>query len=291
MTNDEIRKKFSIYLVVQRRLSRKTYDVYYNIIDDFLTYVNENNLDLATMDVKEIEEFAASRNVDTRTVAKYFSSLRCFFRFLSQEQVRPDNPTDLFTTIKVRNTLPEVHSLEDIEKLFAIIENGNDIYAIRDSAIYELIYSSALRVSELVNLKIGDYYPEENLVRIVSSKRGKTRIVPVGSKAIQKIDEYLLSSRPKLQNANISDALFLSRFGRPLTRLEVWKRLDEYGERLGTHFTVHSLRHSFATHMLQNGASIVAIRDLLGHSDLRTTEVYTHLSNEDLRASFFKYKK
>ena len=174
---------------------------------------------------------------------------------------------------------------------FAIIENGNDIYAIRDSAIYELIYSSALRVSELVNLKIGDYYPEENLVRIVSSKRGKTRIVPVGSKAIQKIDEYLLSSRPKLQNANISDALFLSRFGRPLTRLEVWKRLDEYGERLGTHFTVHSLRHSFATHMLQNGASIVAIRDLLGHSDLRTTEVYTHLSNEDLRASFFKYKK
>lgn len=287
---EKLLKEFSIHLLVEKRLSKKTYDVYYKIISDFCTYVENNNDDLKTIDVAYIENWVMTLDLTSRTVSKYFSALRCFFKFLSKKNIREDNPTELFSTVKVVNKLPEVHTEKDIDTLLTYIEKGNNIYSIRDKAIYELIYSAALRVSEVIALTINDYFPSEMLIRVVSSKRGKSRLVPIGKRAIDAVNEYLLSARASFMKDD-TDILFLSRFGEKITRLEIWKRLNEYGDKIGIHFTVHSLRHSFATHMLENGASITAIKDMLGHSNLKTTEVYTHLSTNDLREMFFSHKK
>lgn len=291
MTKDELLNKFSLYLIVDRRLSKKTESVYTQVVQEFLEYFEKNKIDLLTSEVADIEKFVAEKNFTPRTGAKYFSAIRVFYRFLSKQNFRLDNPTELLLPTKIGSSLPEVHSVDEINALIEYISASGGIYALRDKAIFELIYSSALRVSECVNLRIQDYLKDERILRINKSKRDKSHLVPIGTNASEYIDEYLLSSRTHFQNNKSEDYLFLSRFGGPLTRLEVWKRLDEYGEKIGVHFTVHSLRHSAATHILQHGASLVAVQSFLGHSDLKTTEIYTHLTNEDLKEAFFKYKK
>ena len=291
MTKDELLKKYSLYLRIDKRLSKKTEDVYLQVAREYLFFLNENNTELTESKVDDIEKFVSSKGFTSRSMAKYLSAIRSLYKFLTEQKIRSDNPSELLYPIKSGLYLPSVHSVEEIDKLINYISLSSDEYALRDRAIYELIYSSALRVSECINLKTGDYLKNERLIRINNSKRGKSRLVPVGSRAIEYIDEYLYSSRAKFAAKKGSDFLFLSRLGGALTRLEVWKRLDEYGEKVGIHFTVHSLRHSAATHILQNGANLVAVQAFLGHSDLKTTEIYTHLSNLDLKDAFFKYKK
>lgn len=291
MTEDELLDKYLLYLRIDKRLSKKTEDVYLQVVNNYLTFLDENNINLLTSEVTDIEKFVSSKKFTSRSMAKYLSAIRSFYKFLIEQNIRNDNPSELLYPIKSSVCLPSVHSVEEIDKLINYISLSSDIYALRDRAIYELIYSSALRVSECVNLKIGDYLKNERIIRINKSKRDKSRLVPVGEKAIEYIDEYLLSSRSKFVNEQSSDYMFLSRLGGPLTRLEVWKRLDEYGDKVGIHFSVHSLRHSAATHILQNGANLVAVQSFLGHSDLKTTEIYTHLTNADLKEAFFRYKK
>lgn len=282
---------YSTYILVERRLSKKTLDVYKRVVELFLNYITNNNISLNQVSVEHIENYVATFEcLDAKTKSKYFSAIRSFFEFLVENDFRKDNPSELLTKIKTKNHPIEVHTREEIDTLLDYISKTSTEYSIRDRAIYELIYSAALRVSEVVNLKLGDYLKNEGVLRINNSKRGKSRIVPIGKRAIALTDEYLLSSRNHLVKKNSTDTLFLSRFGAPLTRLEIWKQLDKYGEAIGIHFTVHSLRHSYATHMLQNGASLVALQALLGHSNLKTTEVYTHLDDTDLRREFFEHK-
>lgn len=287
--NEKLLKNFSTYISVERRLSPKTREVYLPIVEKFLTYMEINNFDIKTIEVDQIEEFVLNEKIEPRTRAKYLSALRSFFKFVSSRGIREDNPTELFVETKIKPRLPEVHTVDEIEQLISLISE-NDVYGIRDRAIFELIYSAALRVSELVNLKLSDYFEEEGMLRIEESKRGKSRLVPVGSRAIAFIKEYLLSSRSYLLGGKQSDYMFISRLGDKMTRQEVWLRLSEYSRESGIHFTVHSLRHSYATHILQNGGNLVALKELLGHSDLRTTVVYTHLDTANLKKEFFEHK-
>lgn len=287
--NEQLLHNFSTYLSVEKRLSLKTREVYLPVVEKFLTYMEINNFDIKTIEVEQIEEFVLNEDIEPRTRAKYLSALRSFFRFIALRGIREDNPSELFVETKIKPRLPEVHTVEEIERLLNVISE-NDVYGIRDKAIFELIYSAALRVSELVNLKVSDYFEKEEMLRIEESKRGKSRLVPVGERAISFIKEYMLSSRSHLLNGKKSDYMFISRFGDKMTRQEVWLRLSEYSKEANVHFTVHSLRHSYATHILQNGGNLVALKELLGHSNLRTTVVYTHLDTRNLKKEFFEHK-
>lgn len=287
--SESLLKGFTTYILVERRLSKKTHEVYFAVAKQFLQHISDNNLDVATIDVREIEEWVMGLSLNPRTVSKYFSSLTSFFKFLVSRNIREDNPTELFSKVKKFKPLPQVHTVEEIEALLDIIGEA-DAYAIRDRAMFELIYSSALRVSEVVNLRVDDYFPDEGVLRVINTKRGKSRIVPVGERALEAVSEYLKSARQSFVRENDNPSLFLSQRGEGIKRCEIWKRLDKYSDELGIHFTVHSLRHSFGTHMLERGANLRVIQALLGHSDLRSTEVYTHLDNSKLKTEYFKHK-
>ena len=283
-------KEYTDYLLYQRRLQDATVDVYTTQAAYFLKYLEENNLSLDLFNIDDLEEYFTfsqeNRKLTSRSQAKNCSALKCFIKYLIQNKYREDNPFDVIDSIKINQRLPEVVSEDEINTLLSSI-NGEDDLSIRDSALFELIYSCGLRVSEVINLEIANYQEDFLVVR---GKRDKMRYVPLGEVAKEKLNYYLNNTRSHLLK-NKTQILFLGRRGNKLTRQAVNKRLEMYCYKSGVHIHVHTLRHCFATHLLRGGADLRVVQELLGHSDIQTTQIYTHLSNKDLEDTYKKFHK
>jgi integrase/recombinase XerD len=244
--------------------------------------------DLRPVDVVAYLSYRQINEADGRTVAKALSALRSFFAFLMHEGLREDNPAELVQPPKQPARLPQVLSTEEVESFFAAIDLDS-LYGMRDRTLFETVYSCGLRISEAAELRMGSLFLDEGILR-VRGKGGRERLVPVGEQAEGWLREYLHSVRPRLLKAGPPvDHLFLSMRGTGISRKGIWKRFKEICRDAGLSAKVHTLRHSFATHLLAGGADLRSVQELLGHADIGTTQIYTHVENEELKRNHRRF--
>ncbi len=288
-------QEFSTHLTLERNLSPHTCKAYLRDLQSFYAFVIEVT---AADNVAEVQNYlsqvdklllrrwlaALQRRCKKVTVARKLSALRTFFRYLNREGLLDVNPVDLLASPKQERYLPTTLDVDDVYHLLDQ-EDGDDLVRIRDRAIFELMYSSGLRVSEVVGLNVGDFRAQEQVVRVLG-KGSKTRIVPVGSKAIARVIDYVNSRSAAVRGA----PLFINRSGGRLSVRTVQRNLKKKLLRAGlsTAVTPHSLRHSFATHLLGGGADLRAIQEMLGHSSLSTTQRYTQVSVDKVMLEYDK---
>jgi Site-specific recombinase XerD len=246
---------------------------------------------LETVSTGNCIDFIISRSdggASGKTLARDIAALRSFFRFLILEHQRKDNPADNLESPSREKKLPRVLSPEQTDTLLAAISIDTP-FGLRDRALFELVYSCGLRVSEAVSLSVRDInFRDQSLV--VTGKGRKERMVPFGSEARRWLELYLADARPLLLGNRVSRAVFINNRGGRLSRKGIWMRFQEIESRSGITARVHTLRHSFATHLLAGGADLRSVQDLLGHADVSTTQIYTHVEDDDLRlyhADFF----
>jgi integrase/recombinase XerD len=291
MDASRVIQQFEDYLRVELRLSSASVSTYIHECRVFASYCKENSLSFHTITSVSIIDYLIWRQlngVSQRTIARALSSLRSFYKFLVLEKITEQNPARLVDMPKLRNKVPGVFTPAEIETFFQGIDTSTPL-GIRDRALFELIYSCGLRVSEAAGLACADLFPGEALVK-VRGKGNKERFVPVGEHALHWLSVYLEEGRPKIAKQNRrTDALFLNHWGRPLSRKGMWKRFKEIESRAGLSGKIHTLRHSFATHLLRGGADLRSVQELLGHSDISTTQIYTHVEEEELKKYHKKY--
>ncbi len=279
---------FNESLLIEKHASIATRNSYSREIACFLSFLEENNLDFCTVSTADIKKYlmfkSSASELSSRTTAKIITILRSFYSYVISEKMRLDNPTELIPKNKIHKKLPQVIDYDCVEAILDCIDESSDI-GMRDRTMFELIYSCGLRVSECVNLKVTDYYKAENRI-VVLGKGDKQRMIPIGDVAKFYLNRYLNDIRPSFCLKASEKHVFLSKRGTKLTREEVWNRLKKYSKEAGVYSKVHTLRHSFATHLLQNGADLRSVQELLGHSDIRTTEIYTHVNTDDLLKAF-----
>ncbi|MHA3047321.1 site-specific tyrosine recombinase XerD [Riemerella anatipestifer] len=286
---------FANALKFEKNLSNNTIDAYTRDIKK-LQYFAENKLnDTSALDIsyEQIQEYLyqISKNyTNERSQSRWISSIKAFFKFLHEDELRADNPARLLETPKLGLYLPDTLSFEEIESLIEAIDKTTSLGK-RNHTIIETLYGCGLRVSELVELKISNLNFEEEFI-IVDGKGGKTRLVPLAQYTAKLIKDYLLEVRSEIKiNPKHSDILFLNRRGSKLTRVMVFIIIKDLAlqANIKKNISPHTFRHSFATHLLKNGADLRYIQEMLGHSSITTTEIYTHLDNEDLRETIMKY--
>ena len=290
-SNSQILDSFMDCLLTERHASLATRDVYRREIACFFSYLDSNNLEYDTITSAQLKQYlidnSQERKLSAVTNSRVITALRLFFTFLNQQHIRDDNPTELIKDVRHPKHLPETEDYDSIETFLSVIDTSDPI-GLRDMAIFELIYSCGLRVSECCNLLMTEYYPQESRIK-VTGKGDKQRILPVGDIAKEALNSYIQNARSQLLGKKKSKSVFISAKGTQITRQEVWNRLRIYSELSGVKLHVHTLRHSFASQLLRNGADLRSVQELLGHSDIRTTEIYTHVNTEDLLEAFQKF--
>ncbi len=280
---------FMVYLQIDKKYSENTIDAYHHDLMRYYKYVNEiEHKDFGAIKKKEIKNYLKYLNdsgLDQRSVSRNISSIRSFYKFLLIEKYVKNNPSDLLELPKRKKTLPQVLSMEEIDRLLDI--PLTDPYSYRNKAMLELMYATGLRVSELINLKLHDVDLSMAYVRTVG-KGDKERIIPIGDVALNVLKNYMENYRKLLLKGKVTDALFLNNHGLGMTRQGFFKILKNLAKEkdIKTPFSPHTLRHSFATHLLNNGADLRSIQELLGHSDISTTQIYTHISNQRLKENY-----
>ena len=289
--NNLLNRYCSRLVAIERRavLTKESYSLE---IRRFMDFLEEENTSLANVDAAFLSAYLAMRravdNIDSRTAAKAVSALRSFFRFLIDEMLVNDNPAVIIESPKRRAHLPEVMDKETIEALLDTIDT-NSPCGCRDRCLYELIFSAGLRVSEAVGLNIRDIDLEGGVAK-VRGKGSKERIVLFGQPAAMRLKEYLAQARPRLAGkVNKSQALFIGRNGKRLSRKGIWKNYAKSAALAGMSSHLHTLRHSFATALLKGGADLRTVQELLGHADLSTTQIYTHIDTGVLRENHRRY--
>lgn len=293
-TDIDLLADYKDYLLIERRVSASTVAVYATEITRLLGFLRSKSVAVEHVSVELIVAYIIQRSssvqLSQRTQSKILSSLRSFFRYLNDSDIRSDDPVSLIDMPKLPTILPKSASYDAVDAILNAIDTSTkDVLAIRDKALFELIYSCGLRVSEVCSLKLSDYLQERHLIRIIG-KGDKERLVPIGDFAKEALFDYLTQARSHLVGTHIHEqTLFLGRRGKPLTRALVWKRFKEYCMVAGVDAKVHTLRHSFASHLLRGGADLRTVQELLGHSDIRTTEIYTHTETEDLLQSYRRF--
>jgi len=253
----------------------------------FSAFGQKRKLSLETVSRDDLVDFLAGlyrQKLESKSVARHLVSLRNFFRFAQIQELIPADPSINLESPKIRRSLPGYLRLEEVERLLAQ-PDAKTPFGLRDRAMLEVLYSAGLRVSELVGLRVSDLDTKVGCVRCIG-KGDKERIVPIGKKALGMVERYLRDARPKLIGKAASSAtLFVNRRGGALSRVGVWKILSGYGRRAGLRvpLTPHMLRHSFATHLLERGADLRCVQLMLGHADISTTQIYTHVVEERLK--------
>lgn len=280
-------KSFQSYLKIERGLSKNTIANYTFDLERLCTFLNENNISVAPEKIAEetIQQFiyAVSKEVNARSQARIISGLKSFFSYLIFEDYRADSPMELIEAPKIGRKLPDTLSVEDIDNLIAAVDLSTP-EGERNRAILETLYSCGLRVSELVSLKISDLFFEEGFVKI-TGKGNKQRFVPIAQSTQRYIESYKSHIRNHLIVAKgHEDTLFLNRRGKQLTRAMVFTIIKTLAVKINLQKNIspHTLRHSFATHLLENGADLRSIQMMLGHESITTTEVYVHLDRKHL---------
>ena len=273
-------------LKFERNYSDLTVNGYLKDLDLFLEYLCENNIksynNVTYQDIRLYVNYLYDLNYNNKTISRHISSLKSFFKYLQSKNVIKDNPLTLISNPKLEKKLPKFLNFEDLDKLLNAFDNNNYI-GLRNSLILEMLYSTGMRVSEIVSIKLKDISINNRSIKIVG-KGNKERIVYFGTKCSNLIDNYLKYSYNKL-NLNNLDYLFLSKTGKKISDREIRTVVDEAASiaNIKTKISPHVLRHTFATHMLSEGADLRSVQELLGHENLSTTQIYTHLTNEKIR--------
>jgi integrase/recombinase XerD len=271
---------------VEKGLSDNTLKAYRRDLEKFSAFVQQRQLSTEHVQRRDVVDFLAMlyrKGLDSRSVARYLTTLRNFFRFALIEGYIEEDPSATIESPKFRRALPDFLSLEEVNRLLRQPDTTTGI-GIRDRAMIELMYSCGLRVSELCGLRVSDIRQEEGCLRCVG-KGNKERLVPVGRQALEAVQRYLQESRPQLLGERTSPYLFLGQTGNMIDRVTYWQRLRDYGRKAGLRKNLrpHMLRHSFATHLLDRGADLRSVQIMLGHSDISTTQIYTHVVEERLK--------
>lgn len=275
------KEEFENYLRAERMLSKNTQEAYINDILQFSSYIKKDITLSISSDIIGFLNALRREGVSSNSLARKLSSLRIFFRFLTAEGIIKKDPSEIVETPKIERKIPLVLDAHEIEKI--IDATDNSILGIRDRACLELLYGSGLRISELLSLRVEDIFLKDGFIRVLG-KGDKERIVPIGSKGIKALIDYLERSRAVLAK-NKTPILFLSKNGKKMSRMGFWKKLKFYLTKAGIDkdITPHTFRHSFATHLLEGGADLRVVQMLLGHSDISTTQIYTHIDREYLK--------
>jgi integrase/recombinase XerD len=276
-------QRFLDRLWLERGLSANTQASYRSDLLLFARWLRPRAVELCRAGEVEIREYLAERRLNPRSQARLLSSLRQFFRHLHADRQRDDDPTARLDSPKQGLRLPKTLAEADVERLLQAPDTGQAL-GLRDRAMLELMYASGLRVSELVQLKLAAVDLRQGVVQVLG-KGGKERLVPVGEIALEWLQRYVRVARPELLDGRVDDGLFISRRGEPMTRHNFWHRLKGHARAAGirTGLSPHTLRHAFATHLLEHGADLRAVQSLLGHADLSTTQIYTHVTRARLR--------
>lgn len=278
--------KFIEELTYEKNYSTKTTEGYLKDLDLFLEYLNENNIknfkSIEYQDIRLYINYLYDLKYNNKTISRHISSLRSFFKYLKTNNIIDNNPCILISNPKLDKKLPKYLNFEDTEKLLNAFNNNNFV-GLRNSTILEMLYSTGIRVSEITNIKLNDISLSNKTIK-VTGKGNKERIVYFGTRAKDLIDLYLKNSYPKL-NINNIDYLFLSKTGKKINDREIRFIIDDATKIAGIDMKIspHVLRHTFATHMLTEGADLRSVQELLGHENLSTTQIYTHLTNEKIR--------
>jgi len=276
--------KYKFYMQFEKGLSENSILAYERDIKQFTQEKSKHDLTKITSDdVIAFINFLYSHGASDKTVARKRSSLANFYKFLYIEQLISEPIFERFPSPKISASLPDVLSIEEVDALINAVER-TDEYGTRDRAILEFLYSTGARISEMLDVRIGDLYLDEKIIRLFGKGR-KERYVPISQTALTYCENYIENARPKLLKYKQNNILFLNRFGNKLSRMGCWKIIDKYARQSGikSHVSPHTLRHSFATHLLQGGANLRIVQTLLGHSSISTTQVYTNIDRNYLK--------
>ena len=279
-------KDYNYYLRMERAMSPNTVTSYCSDVEFFIAYCN---VPLSNLEPSDIEEFILSRNfLSKRSQARLLSSLRSFCKWLVLEGVLNDNPCDRVDTPKLGRYLPDVLSVEDIEKIIGAVDTSTWM-GLRDRALLEVLYGCGLRVSEAVGLKVSSLYFDEGFVRIIG-KGNKERLVPMGEMAHDALKIYL-EARGTVVNLADSEMVFVNRYGDGLSRVSAFKAVKKIALLAGLRKKIspHTFRHSFATHLIENGADLRVVQEMLGHESVVTTEIYTHVDSSTWHGTILEH--
>ena len=281
-------KEYLTTLKLERNLSGNTVSSYKNDIKSLLNFLETLGItDPSRVSKKELNLFFSSLNktgLSSNSAARYYSSIKGFFRYLFIQNYIKENPMEKVSSPKLKKGLPLVLSVTEVDSILSGPDTSN-VLGLRDKALLELLYACGVRVSELLGLKISDLFLNEEMIRVFG-KGSKERLVPVGRSAVRWVNEYLIKSRTMLEKKHKSENfLFLNIRGTKLSRMGIWKIVDKYVKDAGIKKEVHphTFRHSFATHLLEGGADLRAVQEMLGHADISTTQIYTHIDREYIK--------
>ena len=292
---ERVLKHFLGYLALERGLAVNSTEAYRSDLQDFITFLREKqvaNFMTVTRDmILDYLTDCKDRGMESATLARRLVAIKVFFRYLFQERIIAQDITDVMDSPKLWRILPEFISTQEVNALLnAFSDRAKDPLEFRNRCILELMYACGLRVSETADLKVGDINFDENVVRAFG-KGSKERIVPIGRTARELITRYLETVRPVLLKDSSETALFLSNHGKKLDRIRIWGVVKLAAERADIHKNIHphTLRHSFASHLLENGADLRVIQEMLGHADISTTQIYTHVDQRRLLSIHKKF--
>lgn len=291
LASDDVSEKQLIAIFIDNLwleggLSKNTRLSYQSDLMLCMVWLNGKTLALSQADKASLLSFLVFKvgeGCQPRTTARMLSSLKRYFLYLNREKIRSDNPCLLLESPKIGRSLPKVLSENDVEVLLRAPDERT-LLGLRDLAMLELLYATGLRVSELVKLEVGQLSVNQGLVRVLG-KGGKERLVPLGEQALWRVQVYLKEARASILNQSVSESLFVTNRGGAMTRQAFWYLIKRYATKanISTDLSPHTLRHAFATHLLNHGADLRSVQMLLGHSDLSTTQIYTHVAQERLR--------
>lgn len=272
---------------LERGLSRATLAAYGADLRGLAGWLRQRGITIEDATADVLGDYFAARmqaGASPRSVARLLSSVRRYYRYLTQIGARLDDPSARLPTPRLGRPLPKSLTERDVDALLAAPEVTTPV-GLRDRAMLETLYATGLRVSELVSLPVARLNTRQGVVRVVAGKGGKDRLVPLGEEAIEWLERYLGEARPAILEGRMSDALFITNRGEAMTRQAFWYLIRRYAQRAGIDkpLSPHTLRHAFATHLLDHGADLRSLQMLLGHADLSTTQIYTHVARERLK--------
>ena len=291
MNWDSLIKSFSTYLRLERSLSTNTIESYSNDLNKLSDFLTPKSISATKVRLNDLKDFITSISeiLSETSQSRIISAIKSFYKFLLIENLIQTDPSENLVSPKIGRKLPNVLTIEEINLIINSVESNN--VGIRNRAIIEIIYGCGLRVSELTNLLLSNLFLKQGYIKIVG-KGNKERLSPIGSLAIDSLNDFLTNVRPGLKiNNKFSDHVFINNRGTSLSRSMIFKMIKKYTLKanIKKDISPHSLRHSFATHLVEGGANLRAVQEILGHSSITTTEIYTHLDSDYLRSNLVEY--
>ncbi len=285
----ELLDNFSTYLSAEKGLSKSTVDSYNTDLKKYKIFLDERNKKIKSALRNNIVDFVEklkSEGYSIPSICRHISSIRALYKYMLTENITDNDPSENIQNPKKWERLPKALSISEVRQLLDTKLSVRD--ALRDSAMIELLYSSGLRVSELVNIKVGDINFEAGFIRVLG-KGSRERVVPVNLRAIEKIKQYMNKERSEILKRKQSQYLFVTRMGKPMSRQRFWQLLKVVARQAGVNLSPHTIRHCFATHLLEGGADLRSVQKMLGHSDISTTQIYTKVTTDRIKKVFKEY--